>query len=249
VKYPTPKDKFNIEDFNGNFRELDKRVTDQSDYNNLKNKPFGETMVEIMPETEVVGVEDPDMGASVVVLDSAIFTGDENEIVVTFDGIDYKCEANRDAGAAAYGNLSLAGMGVDTGEPFLIIPDLGICLVRDTAKHSLKIAGMSAVRMDVKFSPRTVFYINSDDNYLYADANRSKKVTFSELKNAWHNGQLYIDHNDLTGVMDKPAHVSGGLMESGEPYGQVYICKGNGSHTSGYRELYYEEYYTAEYTP
>ena len=128
--------------------------------------------VTVMEEQEVEFVFNSESGVYV----GALLTGIEIAVGQTYrvnwDGTEYECvgEPAFNGNASALGNLSLAGLGVDTGEPFLYLYDntetSGSFATFDTsASHtiSVKTVAETVTPMAEEFLPAstkntTVFY-------------------------------------------------------------------------------------------
>ena len=89
-----------------------------------------------------------------------------NTYKVYWDGAVYESVcADYRAGLTAIGNLSIAGAGADTGEPFIMIPDgssIYIYTADTSASHTFSISGftLEVVKIDEKYLP-----ISTDDSY------------------------------------------------------------------------------------
>lgn len=168
--------------------QTDWNQTDDTAPDFLKNKPFGDELVEIIPETEVVS-EDLD-GMFGTMLNPALFTGNESQLVIAFDGTEYVCDAiDSGEGYPIFGNMSLIG-GDDTGEPFVVVVapmyDLVMVGIPDLEPHLMSIFAIVAKKIDDKYVPsQTVLYINSanknDVKYLYMDAACTIVATKADL--------------------------------------------------------------------
>lgn len=172
--------------------QTDWNQTDETAPDFLKNKPFGDVVTEIMPETEIVG-EDAGDGIYATPFNAASFPGTEETLTVTFDGVKYICSnVGSIYGLTIFGNMGLAGE-MDTGEPFMIDP-LGaisgepIIIVADTERHTIGIQSTSIEKLDAKYVTNFAsFYIAVDydtNPYIYTDIYLSNKVTTSDLINA-----------------------------------------------------------------
>ena len=82
---------------------------------------------------------------------------------VSWDGTVYECTCENFNNMPAIGNLSIAGVGSDTGEPFLIGVDNGIRITIATAdtsaSHTISISGLvtEVVKIDPKYI-RDMYY-------------------------------------------------------------------------------------------
>ena len=90
-------------------------------WNDLKDRPFGETEGYILPETIVSMIEGE---GTITGVEFSLTVGEE--YTVNWNGTDYKCTAHAYGDgttdvAAAVGNIGLLTGGESTGEPFVII--------------------------------------------------------------------------------------------------------------------------------
>lgn len=88
-----------------------------SSWNDLTDKPFGDELVEILPETEVEFVYDDAEAIWVGEFQAKKVVGNENNYIVVYNGVEYR-------GTSAHGcmgNTAISG-GEDNGMPFFIMP-------------------------------------------------------------------------------------------------------------------------------
>lgn len=178
--------------------QTDWNQTDETAPDFLKNKPFGEMMTDIVPETEIVG-EDMDglLFASIPEVADLIDLETESmveSINVTFDGTDYVCNAGAVDGILVYGNQAFLD-GEDTGEPFAVINfitgNLYGVLVQDSQSHKIAISCQMPVKIPEKYYDKdasvTVFIDMMSEQpdaalYAYKDAALTTKITLEELR-------------------------------------------------------------------
>ena len=157
-------------DENGNIE-----VEGVTDYNKLKNRPFGSDgvqMVEIFPETtaEIDSEEGfAQFAATVQLVEGQPYT-------VKCNGVDYECVCLALPAEVTYyilGNTGPIIGGGDTGEPFLFIsvPDEGACAfyaLDGSASVTLSISGEAEVidKMEAKFLPNGVPYVEPFDDVI-----------------------------------------------------------------------------------
>ena len=104
---------------------------------------------------------------------------------VSWDGTVYECTCVDFSDRAVIGNLSIAGEGADTGEPFVmsITSDDGILIgTADTsASHRFSISGFvpEVVKIDKKYLPTMVGFITYMSNG--NDSIYSSDLTYNEL--------------------------------------------------------------------
>lgn len=179
----------------GSSVQSDWNQTDETAPDFLKNKPFGDELVEIMSKTEVTAVYED--GVNMIFLDVSLFTGNERRLSIVFDGIEYVCDAQSGPeGSLVFGNYGMFG-GIDTGEPFMLIVmvsrDMAHIAVTDTNVHTLSIGRYDIKRIDVKYMPSTVILYADSQNFLYTDSDTSdinKRMTKIELSTIFFSGVL-----------------------------------------------------------
>ena len=130
----------------------------------LKNKPFGDAYIEIIPETEV-RAEESDDGA-ILFFETADIISEPKGVNVKFDGVEYICYKHIVDGGAYYGNLGSFD-GADTGEPFLIVitPYVGLAmLIPDFESHNIGISILTQIPIDKRYLPiKQAIYANGND--------------------------------------------------------------------------------------
>ena len=160
-------------------------------YNDLKDKPFGDELVELMPETEVV-VEDDGSGVYETAIEATSFSGEESVLTVTFDGTKYTCyDISGKVGYPypVFGNSLLftgEDTGEDTGEPFcmVIAADMGLVLIvlNDTNIHTISISGIKTQKLPNEFYDGVaVFYFSRLSKYLFKDPFCSLQATKADV--------------------------------------------------------------------
>ena len=88
---------------------------------------------------------------------------------VTFDNVTYKCSAINSDGMNVLGNLSITGMGNDTGEPFIIVIVKGKCMIftnTSEGTHSVSVVGNAIVitKVPEKYLPPVVGRVGTNEN-------------------------------------------------------------------------------------
>ena len=133
----------------------------------VKNRPFytGDPVETILVEESTTAFSDEGgvYGGEVTSTFSATVG---NTYMVYWDGAVYESVcADYRAGLTAIGNLSIAGAGADTGEPFFIVPNgssIYIYTSDTSASHTVSISRFvpEVVKIDLKYLP-----ISTDDSY------------------------------------------------------------------------------------
>lgn len=117
-----------------------------SDY--IKNRPFytGDLVETVLVEESTVSFADEGGVYGAEVISTFLATVGET-YKVSWDGTVYESVcADYRAGLFAIGNLSIAGAGADTGEPFLIVPNgssIYIYTADTSASHTFSISGLA----------------------------------------------------------------------------------------------------------
>lgn len=140
----------------------------QSDWNQndataadyVKNRPFytGDPVETVLVEESTVTFED-DGGMYIGQLESTFSATVGETYKVSWDGTTYECACVDYSGTTVIGNLSIMGVGSDTGEPFLMGVNNGKELVIYTAdtsaSHTFSISGTApqVVKIDEKYLP------------------------------------------------------------------------------------------------
>jgi hypothetical protein len=170
----------------------------------IKNKPFGTRIVNLIPETEIVGVEEGGIFGAQFAM-NGYEAGAQMHVV--FDDDEYICDmvfANE--GAEYYGNLSIVEPSFsDTGEPFIMIA-VGNGLMfgmQDGAAHKITIDMVEVNKLhDMYYDKFTKFYIVLGDVYLYSNVGLEKKATADEVIVAAKKGPIILVHAGGAGAAE-----------------------------------------------
>ena len=137
----------------------------QPDY--IKNRPFytGDPVETVLVEESTVSFAE-NSGLYMAQIQSSFEATVGETYKVSWDGAAYECTCVKLQNNPAIGNLSIAGAGSDTGEPFLmaVVNGQGIAIATaDTsASHTFSISATvePVVKIDAKYLP-----ISTDDSY------------------------------------------------------------------------------------
>ena len=140
----------------------------QSDWNQndstaadyVKNRPFytGDPVETVLVEESTVTFAD-DGGLYAGQLESTFSATVGETYKVTWDGTTYESACVDYSGVTVIGNLSIMGVGSDTGEPFIMAvnngPSIGIKATDTAPSHTISISGGAAqvVKIDEKYLP------------------------------------------------------------------------------------------------
>ena len=180
-------------DENGNpvAREAPSGGSVQTDWNQadetaadfLKNKPFRETKVEIIPETEVTGADEG--GVFVYYFSASGFAGNEERLLITLDGAEYEVAMfDSGHGFPVYGNLKYIG-GLDTGEPFclavLVSDGIAGIYMDDGEPHTVKIGYNAIKKVDEKYLPGSIV-LYADPPFVFSSMNFTEETIVTKAK-------------------------------------------------------------------
>lgn len=142
----------------------------------VKNRPFytGDPVETVLVEESTVSFSDNN-GVYAGEVTSTFSATVGNTYMVYWDGAVYESVcADYMAGYTAIGNLSIAGAGADTGEPFFIVPNgssINIYTLDTYASHTISISGFvsEVVKIDEKYLPEhSVLYSGNPANWTLA---------------------------------------------------------------------------------
>ena len=134
----------------------------QPDY--IKNRPFytGDPVETVFVEETTIPFEVTEHGLYVGLFETTFLPIVGETYKISWDGSIYESTCVEIHEKLAIGNLSMAGKGSDTGEPFLFIQEnskgLDIGTVDTSASHTISISGVVApvVKIDEKYLPDAV---------------------------------------------------------------------------------------------
>lgn len=160
----------------------------QPDY--VKNRPFytGDPVETVLVEESTVTFADADdfyLGA----LESTFSAAVGETYKVSWDGTIYECACVEYSGITVFGNLSIVGVGSDTGEPFMMTVNndsvLLIYTADTSASHTLSISGLASevVKIDEKYLP-DIIATKSEVEVAQNMANSNKEVLYSAFSSA-----------------------------------------------------------------
>ena len=142
----------------------------QPDY--VKNRPFYTDAVEtVLVEESTVSFADTGNGSYAAQVQSTFSATVGEAYKVSWDGSAYECTcvAVSESSPLFIGNLSIVGMGSDTGEPFFIGVENGMRIVIGTtdasASHTFSISVFvkEVVKIDEKYLPdQLILYVHNE---------------------------------------------------------------------------------------
>ena len=131
---------------------------------------------------------------------------------VSWDGTAYECACVNFSGRTAIGNLSIAGAGSDTGEPFIMVVDNGLGIAIGTAdtsaSHTFSISGFvsEVVKIDEKYLPENLA-TKSEVEAAQTTANNAK-TTASNAQTTANNAKTTAN-NAKSEALDLAARMFG----------------------------------------
>lgn len=158
--------------YRGNWEQNDPTADDY-----IKNKPFytGDTVETVLVEESTVSFVNAE-GLYMAEFPSTFEAIVGETYKVYWDSTTYECTCVDFDGFLAIGNLSIPGLGLDTGEPFAIVVyngnAIGIITADTSASHTFSISGIvqEVVKLDKKYVPAL--------NYLPTD--RTVELTYEQ---------------------------------------------------------------------
>ena len=185
----------------------------QPDY--VKNRPFytGDLVETVLVEETTLTFEYGGEGIYASQMSTTFVATVGETYKVYWDGTAYECACiNVNGKTLVIGNLSIAGAGSDTGEPFYILVNNGRAIAiatRDTsASHTVSISVMvaSVVKIDAKYLPTATNDIPGISKLAIRVIDTNKDYTMEEVKEIYENinsglaiyylGHNYIEHAD-----------------------------------------------------
>lgn len=177
---------------------------------------FGDMEVELLPETELTFVENPDMGGMMIAMITPTTTPVEgNTYSVSFAGVTYECTASLQGGESYYlGNNIMLG-GADSGEPFgiMIMIDADGAIAMAVAislfgvtNATVGIKGVQPVPISPEYAPEPITLDvvslglgevnNSSSVSLYFDAGTYARTNLeNQLRTAAKSGTIKVKFN------------------------------------------------------
>ena len=142
--------------------QSDWNQNDETSADYIKNRPFYTDAVEtVLVEESTVSFADA--GGVYMTEFQSTFSATVGETYkVSWDGAVYECTCVDFSGSTIIGNLSIGGLGSDTGEPFIMNVTNGegtqIATTDTSSSHTISIIGFvqEVVKIDEKYLPNTV---------------------------------------------------------------------------------------------
>ena len=176
----------------------------QPDY--VKNRPFyiGNPVETVLVEESTVTFED-DGGIYMGQLESTFSATVGETYKVSWDGTTYECACVDYSGTTVIGNLSIIGVGSDTGEPFLMFVNNGLFAIgtADTASsHTFSISGMlpKVVKIDPKYLP--IPFKPKGKSYLTFSSRNSFTLEVNNSTKYWDGTIEYFASDETWTVWD-----------------------------------------------
>ena len=221
--------------------KMEEELARAKSWNDLTDKPFGETYTVILEEQELTQGADGEM-----IVPSLAPIQDGDELVVVYNGQSYACTAfvyiELPTGVM-FGNLATLSEDLpDTGEPFLCLFMEGAIILVPTgeAPPIVKISKAEITKIPEKYIPGKKFYIKQSETpfYLYTDIDCQNKATIVDIPNTT-DFEIGLSSTQAVIQWYRPLCVDSNLKVATQGYAEVVVL-GGGAFTSCY---------TAEYTP
>ena len=190
----------------GGGAQPDWNQNDETAADYVKNRPFytGAPVETVLVEESTVPFED-DSGMYIGQLESTFSATVGETYKVSWDGTTYECACVEVSGTISIGNLSLAGAGSDTGEPFVIGVEngqrIGIYTADTSASHALSISGMlpKVVKIDPKYLP--IPFKPKGESYLTFSSPNEFTLAV-KYGGGWDGTLEYFDSNETWATWD-----------------------------------------------
>lgn len=218
-----------------NLPQPDWNQNDETAHDYVKNRPFytGDPVETVLVEESTATFADTGYGFYAAEFPSTFEATVGETYKVSWDGTAYECTCVDFNNKPAIGNLSIAGVGSDTGEPFIIGIFNGeriqIITADTSASHTISISGMviPVVKIDKKY-------------LVQPDWNQNDGAAPDHVKNRpFYTGDLVeteiipkttVAFSEMDGIMASPWPKSFDLID-GKTYhvswdGTDYICTG-----------------------
>ena len=227
----------------------------------IKNRPFytGDPVETVLVEESTVSFTDSNHGFYVAQFQSTFEATGGEVYKVSWDGTVYECTCVNFSGEAIIGNLSIAGAGSDTGEPFLMIimngTGIRIVTTDTSASHTFSISGFAApevVKIDEKYLPESAF-TNAEwskiSNKIVDYKKQSLSLSVSGESITIGTGSTHSDNiiNDKLKFEDGMSYEINGSIIFYDSKDQVYTLDVNGYYICSNGEInfgtFYDKYY------
>ena len=248
-----------VDKANGTHKDWNENDPTQPGY--IENRPFytGDPVETVLVEESTVSFVDSNHGFYVAEFRST-FEATAGEVYkVSWDGTVYECTCVNFSGEAIIGNLSIAGAGSDTGEPFLMIimngTGIRIVTTDTSASHTFSISGFAApevVKIDEKYLPESAF-TNAEwskiSNKIVDCKKQSLSLSVSGESITIGTGSTHSDNiiNDKLKFEDGMSYEINGSIIFYDSKDQVYTLDVNGYYICSNGEInfgtFYDKYY------
>lgn len=188
-----------------------------SSWNDLADKPFGETGTVILEEQTLVFNEE--VGAFVAELSATLKVGDT--ISVSYNGTVYECvganSPNPELPYVLFGNMSLLGGESDTGEPFglLSVGTTAMIVNADMEAPVVKILFSCIEKLPKRYYDAQVIFYPGADKCLYTDEGRTTKAKMNDVQAAIKKHPILVCSDKECMYLQVVSIVPASLVESG----------------------------------
>lgn len=179
----------------GNVTTPDWNQNDETAADYIKNRPFytGDTVETVLVEESTVSFTNPSANIYYGAISTTIELAVGETYEVSWDGAVYECVCKSVSGFAVIGNMSIIGLGADTGEPFVITPladnrGTEIYTLDTSASHAISISTFASAEV-VKIPDK---YVSDTFRDIVTAGNPLKWSTddWTEYYGLFQNGKL-----------------------------------------------------------
>ena len=230
---------------NGTHKDWNENDPTQPGY--IENRPFytGDPVETVLVEESTVPFTDSNHGFYVAQIQLNFMPTVGETYKVSWDGSVYECTCVEFSGETVIGNLSIAGVGSDTGEPFVVgvmgNGKAGIYTLDTSASHTFSISGFVAevVKIDEKYLPddltSKISTLSGDVSELSDDVNTLSR----DVNTLSNNVSTKMDKTNPTGSgsfsLNRKANTTIGANSFAE--GDKTTASGKFSHAEGDRTI------------
>lgn len=200
----------------GSTAQPDWNQNDETAADYVKNRPFytGDPVETVLVEETTVAFADIGDGSGIYNAEfpSTVEVTAGETYKVSWDGTVYECACVFFINAYAIGNLSIQGIGPDTGEPFLIGVNNGagifIATVDTSASHTISISRMVApvVKIDRKYLP--IPFKPKGESYLTFSSPNEFTLAVNDRIKHWDGTLEYFASDETWTIWDGTSSLS-----------------------------------------
>ena len=217
----------------GSTTQPDWNQNDETAADYVKNRPFytGDPVETALVEETTVAFADTGDGSGIYAAEfpSTVEVTAGETYKVSWDGTVYECACVFFSNVYAIGNLSIEGIGTDTGEPFLIGVNNGagifISTVDTSASHTISISErvVPVVKIDKKYLP--IPFKPKGESYLTFSSPNKFTLVVNDRTKHWDGSLEYFAPDETWTIWDGISTLS--AVTNGSEY--VLYLRGTGN--------------------